>query len=696
MRRSLRPAGRILASTAAAVAVVLGLALVPTQPVLAAQPLLLEGKKTLFQRVLTRPGARLAAKAGANGDRSVPALSAFYVYERAQQPDGPWVLLGAGTDGRTTGWLPESATVPWRHAVTLAFSPMANRDRVLFFKDLDQTRRFVAAADAGARADAARKQIEKEKAVPTDSPFVAIEPATWVDPEKQFYLLPVLDARTEHLGSDFRSTLVKVASVTRRAPEAAPAGASTSPASSPAGGPGAAPADQPTPAALGNFNSAVTYVIDATSSMQPYIDRARSAMREVLRQSEEAGLARRIRFGLAAYQDDPKSTPGMEFLTRILVDPSTSDQASFLKAMEDLKATRNSTRAFAEDAYAGVEQAIRQIPWRDFGGRYIVLITDASAREGSSPLASTGLATDQLRQLAHETGIALFVMHLKTPQGARDHGQAQQQFMRLTDFPAVGRFYYPVEAGDPARFEADMKKLATDLVEQVKAPEKLLAAQRARTQPPAGGSPAPPATGKPAPTPAGRTESGNTAMDQLGKAMVLAYLGRQQGVVAPPLYEAWASQEDLANRDVKALQVRVLLTKNQLSDLQETLRNYIKAGTAGQVEPHDFFNQLRSAAITMRRDPSRIAQGKAKDLAQTGLLAEYMDGLPPYRSQIMQLDENGWINMGIGQQQAVLDELESKVAAYQRYHDDVDRWVKLNDAAPDGEQVYPVPIDALP
>ena len=45
---------------------------------------------------------------------------------------------------------------------------------------------------------------------------------------------------------------------------------------------------------------------------------------------------------------------------------------------------------------------------------------------------------------------------------------------------------------------------------------------------------------------------------------------------------------------------------------------------------------------------------------------------------------------------AILDGIKSKIALYQRFHDDVDRWVKLNPAAGDGDRVYPVPIDALP
>ncbi|MFX8477615.1 hypothetical protein ABTL82_19180, partial [Acinetobacter baumannii] len=88
----------------------------------------------------------------------------------------------------------------------------------------------------------------------------------------------------------------------------------------------------------------------------------------------------------------------------------------------------------------------------------------------------------------------------------------------------------------------------------------------------------------------------------------------------------------------------------------------------------DFFNQLRSAAAAMGRDPARIGQGQARNLEQAGLLGEYLDGLP-YQSKLMALDEDSWTRMGVGEQQAVIDEIKSKIALYQRFHDDVDRWV---------------------
>jgi hypothetical protein len=345
-----------------------------------------------------------------------------------------------------------------------------------------------------------------------------------------------------------------------------------------------------------------------------------------------------------------------------------------MTAMQSVKATPNSTRAFAEDAYAGLDDALRRINWNRFGGRYVVFITDASAREGNSPLASTGLATDQMRQQAQERGVAIYALHLKTTEGKTDHAAAEAQFRRLTAWPGKGPLYFPVDAGDTARFEADVKRMAQALVDQVASPQKALKAQ---------------------PSPDSKSDPMKQSIDAVGRAMVLSYLGRQQGVKAPPMFESWATDRDVRNRELPSFTVRVLLTKNQLSDLLGTVRKLGEAYEKSQLDPTNFFNQLRSAAAAMGRDPSRLGQSNVKNLEQAGLMAEYLDGLP-YQSALMGMSFDTWKNMSVGQQQAMVDNLKSLAALYQRFNDDVDRWVKLNPSAGDGDRVFPVPLDALP
>jgi serine/threonine-protein kinase PpkA len=144
-----------------------------------------------------------------------------------------------------------------------------------------------------------------------------------------------------------------------------------------------------------------------------------------------------------------------------------------------------------------------------------------------------------------------------------------------------------------------------------------------------------------------------------------------------------------------AFTVRALLSKNQLSDLQKTLQVTVEALEKGQIDPSDLFNQIRSASVAIGRDPSRVGQGNVKNLEATGLMGEYLDGLP-YQSQLMGLTEDDWVRMGVGEQQAIIDGVYSKIQLYQRFHDDARRWIALNEGDDPGDWVYPVPLDVLP
>jgi hypothetical protein len=620
------------------------------------KPLLIEGKQTLYQRVLTRPGAAVAPKPGATGGKELPPMTLLFVYGKQQAGTAGWLEVGADSEGKVIGFVPEADTIPWRHSLVLAFTNPANRERVLFYRDRPALLDMLNSDKLLVDAEQIRQQIAQSKLPPT-SPVVSIEPETFVDLQKQFYLLPILEANTAMLGSGFKVRTVRVASVTKEKGLDAVAEMQ---------------AQRANPD-MGKFNSGIVFVIDASASMQPYIDLTRAAMAEVFARIEAAKLNDRVRFGMVAYRDDPAKVKGIEYLVRTFADPSkVATQQQFEGAVQGVKASEVSTRAYAEDGYAGLVEAIQGVDWTGFGGRYLIMITDASSREGNSPLANTGLGTEQVRQLALENRMALYVLYLQTPEGKADHATAKKQYEALAKFPNVGSLYYPVEAGDQAAFKAQVKKLAEALVEQVKNAGKT------------------PPTEKP-----GAGDKLAQQTEAVGRAMQLAWLGEVQGTKAPRMFEAWASDRDFRNPDVASFSVRVLLTKNQLSDLQATLRKVVEAGEKGQLDPSDFFNQLRSAALAMSREANRVGQAGAKNLEDIGLMGEYLEGLP-YQSKIMGLDQDSWTRMGVGQQQALIDDVKSKIALYQRFHDDVDRWVQLNPQGAAGDAVYPIPIDTLP
>lgn len=93
------------------------------------RPLLMAGKKTLFQRVLSKPGAKLSTDAGSAPGKALPAFSVLYVYQRKDVDGSPWVRVGAATDGRSDGWLPAAQVSDWKQSLVLKFTERSGRAR---------------------------------------------------------------------------------------------------------------------------------------------------------------------------------------------------------------------------------------------------------------------------------------------------------------------------------------------------------------------------------------------------------------------------------------------------------------------------------------------------------------------------------------------------------------------------------------
>lgn len=636
------------------------------------RPLLQDGKKTLYQRVLTTPSCKLYAKPGDASGAAQEAFSRYYVYTRQNIGGADWVQVGLDTVGKKIGWLDAKCTVPWKMQLSLAFTNPAGRDLSLFFKD---RKTIESVLDASNPASVYTPILDNMKNTGRDLKVVAREPELFVDFKKNFYLLPILQAEEVMSDAGFNVRLLEVASVSRQ-------DAGANPAASP----------QAVQSSIKAFSAGVMFVIDSTLSMDPYIERTRQAVQTIYARMEKEKLGDKVKFGLIAFRSNLKAVPQLEYTTRLYVDPSkVKDGADFLARIKDLKATKVSTPKFDEDPYAGVKEALDKVSWNEFGARYIVLITDAGAIDGGDPLSSTGLDAQALRSLAKEKGVALYVLHLKTAEGKNNHQSAQTQYETLAFSAITNRaLYYPVDAGRVNVFGETIEALGQSLVSQIKqasmgevVPGSALTASNA--------SPAPAAP------PAAANPSAAIAQDAvlIGRAMQLAYLGGATNAKAPPFFQAWISDRDLLKQNVPTTEVRVLLTKAQLSDLSSIVRKIVDAANASLVSPADMFAQLRSIAATMGRDPNDLRGPNAQKLGQMGLLDEYLEGLP-YKSDVLGLDEDQWKSMSVAAQTQFMIRLNTKLKQYQAFNADPDSWVSLAKGSDPSEFVYPVPLEALP
>lgn len=628
-----------------------------SSPILAqpAQPLLQEGKQSLYQRVLTTPGCQLHSQPSQGVGEEMPAFSRFYVYDK--QAD--WIKVGPDSFGKTTGWLKESCTVDWKIQLSLAFTNPANRDRLLFFKERDTLEDILNAPDPAHTVAPLRAKLERTDHTDT---VVAQEPEYFVDLEKEFYLLPILEGEEIMTESGFRSRVLKVASVSKKDENIDELDSEAVDSSS----------------QLKAFNAAIMFVIDSTISMDPYIERTREAVRKIYDKVESENLTNQVKFGLVSYRNSIEATPKAEYLTRIYATPNEiSSGKEFLEKIKDLKQATASTASWNEDTYAGMMEAIHAVPWRDYGARYIILITDSSALDADEDLSSTKLEAQQIREEARKRGIAVYTLHLKTPQGKHDHAKAESQYSDLSLFTPTGdTLYYPVNAGDVNKFGEMVDSLADAITNQVKAAYM----------------------GEEAIGSASYADAEDPLLQQsatIGHAMRLAYLGSKTGTQAPNVFEAWISDRDLIQQQIPTTSVRILLTKSQLSDLRDVLQKVMLAANDGLIAPSDMFAQLRSIAATMNTDPNQLFDESNSKLAELGIMGEYLEDLP-YQSEVLSLDEDTWINWDALAQERFIRTIHTKLNHYREYNSDTDHWVKLAPDSDARDDVYPVPLEMMP
>ena len=629
----------------------------PATPPLAAsedgRPLLMPGKKTLFQRVLSKPEAQLLARPGDSAGEPLPAFSVLYVYQRKDIDGQPWLEVGASSSGQRDGWLPAAQTSDWKQSLVLKFTERSGRSPVMFMRRADDLQQLL--DDTGkARADLLKAQNEPDQ-VPQ---VLALEPAASAVPQNQFYLMPIFDYR-ESFGADGQPVqLLNVASIdpgsSVRSQAATAAGAAV--------------------AADNRFRTGIVLVVDTSVSMQPYIDRVRQVVSELQAQLAARGELDNVSFGLVGFRNSVKRTPGLDYLSKTLVSLEEGrDPARFLKAAAQVKATSVSSHSFNEDAFAGVMQAVEGMDWSGYGGRIVLLVSDAGAVRKNDPYSSTQMNEAEVRQAALSKQIRIYALHLRTPAGVKNHGAAESQYRVLTadSNPQIGDLYVGVPGGDVGAFGERVREIGSTFAQLV---------HQVREQ-------------QPQPLPQLGSGASLAAKSQaIGYAMHMDFLGRNGASQAPQLVSAWAADHDLANPALPSLQVCVMLTKLQLNDLQQSLKLIVDAARKTRSSPGDFFNEIASASAYMSRDPGALRKGA--NLAQGGVLGEYLEGLP-YRSKSLSMTEDLWLSLSVAEQEDFIDELDSKIRLYETFHNDMANWVRFGKAEP-GDALYRVPLSTLP
>ena len=629
------------------------------------KPLLIPNKKILFQRIISHPGANLyisADKASPLVQTNLKPFTVFYIYERKYVDDIEWLKVGPSSNCKVSGWIIGDFTSEWRQSLTLIFTERSGRKPVLFFNNLKSLEQVAGSASPG-------KQVNQLISNFTDFqsgrlsgadkfPILAVEPQEEAVSRQRFYLMPIFQTVELFEGVKF----LEVASID--------------------------PGSWELP---GNpeLRTAIVFVIDTTISMKPYIERTRKAVRRIYDAIDESGLSEKVGFGLVAFRSSIKKTPSIEYVSKVISDIKDGTQRmAFEQELAGVEEAKVSSHSFNEDALAGLKTAIEELNWKPYQSRLIFLITDAGAIRNDDPFSTTGMNETEVADIATAHGAKVFVLHIKTPIGKRANNfhYAETQYRALTGQldPTIGDLYVPIDASRTElgvqTFGRVVEGVAGQMVELVRS---------------TGVGKRLPMPDQQASIPRDIVANAEHKAAVLGYSMQLEYLGKRGNVQAPQVITSWVSDMDLTQPDVPSFSVTVLLTKNQLSDLHQRLKIILdQAQRTKRTGARDFFQGILSAAAQISRDPSLFSKKPYQDLGQLGLIGEFLDDLP-YRSSIMRLTEEDWYRMSVGEQQALVDDLKSKIKRYQQYHDDVDNWVSFGATDP-GETYYRVPLSMMP
>ncbi|OUO54416.1 PpkA [Desulfovibrio sp. An276] len=627
-----------------------------------AAPLLQEGKRTLYQRVISHPTAQLYAQASDQSqvvDKGLRPFTPLYVYERGQG----WLNVGKGTN-KADGWIKADLTTPWNQSLTLLFSNRSQRDPVIFFRDTRALQDICDAPDMSERLVSLQLAVAKKKTGPE---VVASEPMTSSVDLDRFYLMPILEMQEPYEGTKF----LRVASIDP----------GQIPGSQYHQGKGGTASDPTTKKAP---RTGIAIVMDTTVSMQPYIEQSRQLIKTIYDRLQKEKLAEHVGFAFVAFRNSTAAVPELEYVSTVVSDFVTASNRKELESrLAEVREAKVSTHSFNEDSLAGVYNAIESLSWDEYDSRIILLVTDAGPLPSDDRYRSVAMEPQEMADFAGQKGIWIVAVHIKTPAGASNHDYAEQAYRTLSMKNGSAQ-YQSIKTSNPkegARYFAAVAESLAKTMEQV----VTLTTQGKMLTRPKDAAPKNP------------EEDAAQLAQRLGYALQLEYLGRANRTPAPQVVSSWITDMDLAHlargQRVPNVEVAVLLTKAQLNDLHAQIGAIIdNAERTKKTDSTDFFQGILSASARTARDPNMPTQGKT--LAELGVLGEFLDGLP-YRSEVMLLTEEDWYRKSIGEQTAFINRLKSKLARYEEYDRDRKNWETFGTFSAN-DWVYRVPLNMLP
>ncbi|MBQ9537167.1 MAG: VWA domain-containing protein [Desulfovibrionaceae bacterium] len=636
-----------------------------------AKPLLQQGKTSVFQRLVTHPGAKLynGPTADATIIRDVRTFTVMYIFARAD------TRLQVGVNlANPDGWIDKNLVTEWPQAITMVFTDRTGRDPVLFFKDHKSLLETCQAESVQKKVDSYLQIIRKNPgSIPDNLPIVATEPLDTQVAEKNFYLLPVLNFDNQY----DELKLVEVASINP---------GNMNPNSPRANNPGSTPNDR-------HLRIGFAFVIDTSISMGPYIEQTIALIKHLYNVLEKSPYADKMAFAVVAFRSNLQRTPGLQYTSKVICDFTTvKERAKIEEALRNLKEATISSHDINEDSFAGIREAADKLSWENYGSRVMLLLSDAGPLAANDPTSLTGFSPEVLADYLREKRIYLTAVHVKGVDNTKNHAYAAKAYRTLTMQSDNQASYIPINATSRQQgakaFHATANILANSYT-------KLLHAT---------------ATGQFLPKPtvaiANQKLSPEDKARQIaastGYAMQLQFLGNLRNSTMPTVVKAWIADADLTRMEqaaysapIIACEPCVLLTKSQLSNLYQQLKLLLQASEESFLNGDtDLFAQIRSAAAQMSLDPKQFELHPERNLVENNLIDEIITDLP-YKSKVSGMTQADWESMTTGDRQEFILRLKTLIRRYEQYDQDSTHWESFGATNPN-DWVYRVPLKMLP
>jgi hypothetical protein len=214
---------------------------------------------------------------------------------------------------------------------------------------------------------------------------------------------------------------------------------------------------------LRNRGLDVVFVIDATGSMQRFIDRARGAIDDIIQ--DLATVVPSLRIGLVAYRD-----LGDEWVTRYA--DLTTDRYyihSFLQGLQARGGRRN-LPDFEEAVEVGLDVATQQMSWRKGARRVILLVGDAPYHDEDRGAANAVVRS--FARVSHSLVNTIYVSAGEFERPTENQMRARDAFQSIANLGGGTAFELPVEdpeADETLRLSVTVATFGDDWLDEIAA-----------------------------------------------------------------------------------------------------------------------------------------------------------------------------------------------------------------------------------